>query len=123
MNTIQKTITPFESSEFEYTVEYTPLLSQLTLASRQPDGMIERFESGEIEMVDVDYFEYILDSFTNIESNDLRSLSSTQFLYLVTTTVNTIVGEETMPFGEFVEETEVPDEKFNFAENEILGVR
>ena len=123
MNTIEKTVTPFESSKFEYTVEYTPLLSQLTLASRQPDGMIERFESGEVEMTDVDYFKYILDSFTNIESNDLKSLSSTQFLYLVSATVNTIMGEETTPFGEFVEETEVPDEKFNFTENESLGVQ
>lgn len=121
MNTIEKTVIPFESSEFEYTVEYTPLLSQLTLASRQPEGMVDRFENGEIETVDIEFLGYIISNFTDIDSEVADNLSVTQFLYLVTATMNTIVGEETESFEQFKEETEIGGGMF--MNNGSLGVQ
>jgi len=121
MNTIEEEIRPFDSIDLQYTVKYTPFFTQLTLAKRQPEGMLDRFENGEFETADVEFLEYIMSNFTDIDSEVVDNLSATQFLYLVTVTMNAIVGEETESFEQFKEETEIGGEMF--MNNGSLGVQ
>lgn len=107
MRSNTETFEPFDDGTV-IKVTYNQLLDPFRIASRMPDGMVERVKEENMADRDCAYLAWVVDEFSNMELFEMlledSEFSDKQVSYILKLILDTVSGQEVKPWDEFAPE-------------------